>query len=352
LEFTPLPHESVRIDGALGLVRAARGVSPRRLPNWAASRIEDAFLAFDIEATAGVRLAFRTESSSLALTLNCQSLQLDDLELGAAVDLVVDGRFVARREVGAGGRVRFDEALKPTSTRGEDSVVTFVDLGTADKSIELWLPHTATTEVVVLETDAPVRAPAVDHRPIWIHYGSSISHCLEAPGPTATWPARASMLTNHNLIDLGFAGQAVLDPVVSRAIRETPADFISLKLGINIVGGSLMRERTFGPAVEGFIDTIREGHPTTPIQIISAIACPRLEWDVPNGELSLARSREILAAIAARRKRDGESVSYLDGRELLSEDEADDLPDGLHPSPAAYLRMADRYARMVPRIGA
>jgi len=53
----------------------------------------------------------------------------------------------------------------------------------------------------------------------------------------------------------------------------TPADFISLKLGINVVNGDSMRERSFIPAVHNFLDTIREKKPNTPILIISPIIC-------------------------------------------------------------------------------
>lgn len=35
-----------------------------------------------------------------------------------------------------------------------------------------------------------------------------------------------------------------------------------------------MRLRAFGPAVHGFLDTLREGHPTTPLLVISPIYCP------------------------------------------------------------------------------
>ena len=45
-------------------------------------------------------------------------------------------------------------------------------------------------------------------------------------------------------------------------MRDTPADLISVKLGINLVNTDLMRLRAFGPAVHGFLDTIRDGHPT------------------------------------------------------------------------------------------
>ena len=57
-------------------------------------------------------------------------------------------------------------------------------------------------------------------------------------------------------------------------MRDTPADLISVKIGINLVNTDLMRVRAFGPAVHGFLDTIREGHPSTPLLVVSPI-CAR-----------------------------------------------------------------------------
>lgn len=56
-------------------------------------------------------------------------------------------------------------------------------------------------------------------------------------------------------------------------IRDTPADVISVKLGINVVNLDLMRRRAFAPAVDGFLDTIRDGHPRTPLILVSPIFC-------------------------------------------------------------------------------
>jgi hypothetical protein len=55
---------------------------------------------------------------------------------------------------------------------------------------------------------------------------------------------------------------------VARMIRDEPADIISLKLGINLHNMTSATHRTFAPMALGFIQTIREGHPITPILII------------------------------------------------------------------------------------
>ncbi|MGA4867317.1 hypothetical protein ACPB9J_32305 [Streptomyces lavendulocolor] len=65
--------------------------------------------------------------------------------------------------------------------------------------------------------------------------------------------------------------------------------------------------------------------------------------DVAGGALSLAVVRAELARIAAARQASDPHLHYLDGRELLGPDEADDLADGLHPTATAYRRMGKRF---------
>ncbi|KQV25217.1 hypothetical protein [Yonghaparkia sp. Root332] len=59
---------------------------------------------------------------------------------------------------------------------------------------------------------------------------------------------------------------------MARVIRNAPADVISVKVGVNVVDLDAMRLRSFVPAVHGFLDTIRDGHPV----LIGALAVPAL----------------------------------------------------------------------------
>lgn len=115
---------------------------------------------------------------------------------------------------------------------------------------------------------------------MWLHHGSSISHGSTAAGPTSTWPALAASLAGVELINLGLSGSALLDPFTARAMRDTAADLISVKIGINLVNTDAMRLRAFGPAVHGFLDTVRDGHPTTPLLVVSPLLCP-IHEDTP-----------------------------------------------------------------------
>ena len=176
------------------------------------------------------------------------------------------------------------------------------------------------------------------------------------------------------LINLGLGGSALLDPFTARAPRDTPADLMSVKIGINLVNADLMRLRAFGPAVHGFLDTVREGHPTTPLLVVSPLLCPMHE-DTPGpclldfdgleegkpqfgalgdpaeraaGKLTLNVIRDELARIVAERSADDPHLHHLDGRELFGERDFAELPlpDRLHPDTEAHRRIAERFAEL------
>ncbi len=166
---------------------------------------------------------------------------------------------------------------------------------------------------------------------------------------------------------MGLGGQCHVDGFAARAIRDSGADLISLKLGINVVNGDTMRERAFRPAVDNFLDTIREKKVTTPIVIVSPILCTAAETnpgptlregtafvtrkrsaELSLGALTLTRIRTILEEIVNRRRAAGDAnLHYLSGLELFGADDVGDLPDGLHPNAAGLRRMGERFASRV-----
>ncbi|MEE4546158.1 GDSL-type esterase/lipase family protein [Streptomyces sp. V4-01] len=373
---TPITEELLR--GAVELERTERGVLPHRLPARALAQCADAQLALAESQPAGVRLAFRTAATAVEL----DTVPVKRVYAGApprpdgVYDLLVDGRPAGQATSYGGDTLTIDlGAGTAESTAGPVCTSRFTGLPGGDKDVEIWLPHNETTELLALRTDAPVLPAPERGRKVWLHHGSSISQGSDAASPTATWPARAAALGGVELINLGLGGSALLDPFTARALRDIPADLISLKLGINLVNADLLRLRAFGPAVHGFLDTVREGHPETPLLVVSPLLCP-IHEDTPGptgfdldaiatgevaflatgdpaerayGKLTLTAVREELARIVAQRRADDPNLHYLDGRELYGEaDHAElPLPDRLHPDTAAHLRIGERFAELV-----
>ncbi|MFH8935981.1 GDSL-type esterase/lipase family protein [Streptomyces griseosporeus] len=373
---TPLTVDLVR--GALDLERTEHGLLPHRLPEPARARCADPQLSLAESQPSGVRLAFRTRATAVEL----DALATKRAYTGApprpegVYDLLVDGRLTDRASVTGGNTVTIDLATGSSELNpGPVGTLRFTRLPDRAKDVEIWLPHNEITELVALRTDAPVEPLPDRGRKVWLHHGSSISHGSDAESPTTTWPALAASLGGVELINLGFGGSALLDPFTARAMRDTPADFISLKIGINLVNTDLMRLRAFTPAVHGFLDTVRDGHPDTPLLVVSPILCPmheetpgptvmdvsalsagRLAFsasgdpaEVAAGKLTLGVIRAELSRIVAERAAEDPHLHHLDGRDLYGEADAEELPlpDGLHPDAATHRRIGERFAKRV-----
>jgi len=371
---TPVTADLLR--GALELERTEHGVLPHRLPARARAQCADGQLAMAEAQPSGVRLVFRTRATAVELDTLRTKMAYEGAppRPDGVYDLLVDGLLAGQASATGGNVVRVDMATGSAETRqGPVGTVRFPGLPDGMKDVQIWLPHNEITQLVTLRTDAPVEA-VPEEGTVWLHHGSSISHGSNAASPTATWPALAASLGGVELINLGLSGSALLDPFTARAMRDTPADLISVKIGINLVNTDLMRLRAFTPAVHGFLDTVREGHPTTPLLVVSPILCP-IHEDTPgpgafdfsalsegklrfratgdpaeraSGKLTLNIIREELARIVKQRAADDPNLHHLDGRDLYGETDFAELPlpDQLHPDAAAHSRIGEHFAAL------
>jgi hypothetical protein len=359
------------LHGVTDVETTPRGIRPHRLPEWVRDTYPDPQLLMVEAQPSGVRVVVTTAAREITLVTHPSRVAY----LGADrprghVDLVVDGETLASDTLDDGDVTQINlQTGAAEFVPGEAHASTFA-LPEGDKRVELWLPHNETVELVELRSDSPLSTVAPTGR-VWLHHGSSISHGSNASTPTEIWPAIAARRGGVDLRNLGFGGSALVDPFVARVIRDSEADLISVKLGINVVNLDGMRLRTFVPAVHGFLDTIREGHPTTPIVLVSPIFCG-IHEDTPgpggfdpasfgtgqirfiatgdpddrsSGKLTLRVIRDALSSLADRRAADA-NLHYLDGLSLFGEADAEvhPLPDALHPDTASHRLIGERFA--------
>lgn len=373
-DLIPTPVTAELLRGALDLEHTGQGVLPHRLPAWARAQADRQLLTAQAQP-AGVRLAFRTRATIVELDAHRTTTAFRGVapRPDGRYDLFVDGEFVGGAASTGGTALVVDIATGEVEARaGSVGTVRFTGLPARSKEVVLWLPHYERIELVGLRTDAPVEgAGSGARRPVWLNHGSSISQGSNAASPSSTWAALAAIAGGVELVNLGFSGGAMLDPFVARTMRDLPAELISVEIGINIVNADAMRLRAFTPAVHGFLDTIREGHPTTPLLVVAPILCPihedtpgpgapdftdgRMRFratgdpaEVAAGKLTLRVIRAELARIVEQRATGDPQLHLLDGRELYGEADAVELPlpDRLHPDAATHRLMGERFAAL------
>ncbi|WP_433796840.1 GDSL-type esterase/lipase family protein [Actinoplanes sp. CA-252034] len=366
----PVPSELLR--GAAETEVTARGLRPHRLPAWAREQFPDGQLLSMQSQPSGVRLAFTTTATRIDLVTHPTRIAYLGAERPRGrIDVHLDGEPALRDVLDGGDRIEVDLATGATTVHaGPPHTTTVTGLPAGRHRVEIWLPHNESIELIDLRADAPIE-PDDTVRPLWVHHGSSISHGSNALAPSEIWPAVAARRARVELRNLGLGGSAMVDQFLARVIRDAPADLISVKLGINVVNLDGMRVRTLVPAVHGFLDTIRDGHPDVPLVLISPLFCG-IHEDTPGpgaidpasigsgqvqftatgtpgdtalGRLTLQVVRRELRSLTDRRAAD-KNLHFLDGLSLYGPDDAVELPlpDGLHPGAEAHQLIGNRFA--------
>jgi len=361
------------LRGVARMSKTARGLSLSRLPEWTyAQHSHEPGVAKMAERLAGAHIDIETTATKITVTYRSlrDSNPSTNWISGPSTIALTTEDFEQNISHSNGDLRVWNFDVIEQEIEGEDSVAEFeLPATNTPRLVQIWLPQNCPIELISIEANDEWQPPSSGFQPLWLHYGSSISHCEDADGPLGVWQVAAARELALDVYNLGLGGCANLEQFAARTIRDMPAELISLKLGINVVNNASYTARTFGPAVHGFIDTIRDAHKTTPILVISPVCCPAhennpgpSETDANGmvkgqefsrhtwiGELTLRGIREILSEVVAQRSATDPNIHYMDGLQLFNETEALTMPDGIHPDAAGYRKIAANFVERVPR---
>lgn len=327
------PLDPAYFAGVVSVIDESDGLRPCRLPHHKKHLFatqEEGLWRAAIYPT-GVRLRMKTDATALKV---CFSPLVDiskELSAGHAFDVVIDNRIVQVTFCGAGAtEAQFDK------------------IGKGLRAIEIWLPPSDAVKITGIQAKgAKVLHPLPDHRPMWVTWGSSLTHSYAAGSAARIWPATVARKHDLNLVSLGFNGNCRLEPSVAMVIRDLPARYISMKLGINAIAS--LSPRTYPPLVAGAVTIIREKHPSTPIALISPMACLPRETTPSAANYTLEGMRADMKAVYQALTAAGDTnLYYVNGMDFFNcEDIARYAPDKVHPNAEGIDLQAKRFNELV-----
>jgi lysophospholipase L1-like esterase len=287
----------------------------------------------------GGRIRFRTDSSLVAIRLeyprppamkNMHAFGQSGVDLYA--DGVYRGTAIATPDSGPGKTIEFTY---------------FKNQSRVDREITLYLPLYIPVKVLEIGLDAearvqPAKAFAVSS-PV-VFYGTSITQGGCASRPGMSYQAILARMLNLDYVNLGFSGNGKGEPELARAVASLQASAFVLDFAQNNPTVDSLAQ-VFAP----FLDVIRNGHPETPILVITPIYSVQESW---SRNERLEGMRELIRTVAAKRIADGDRhLEIVEGTDLLGPSRGDGLVDGTHPNDLGFQWMADglgsRLAKML-----
>lgn len=207
----------------------------------------------------------------------------------------------------------------------------------ADVPAVVYLPEAMKPRVLEVRGIGGSIEPAA-RGPRWVAYGDSILEGWIASGPARAWPAIAARELGLDVVNLGYAGSARGEIVSAEHVASIRADVISISHGTNCWTRTPHSFDQMVANTFAFLEVVRQGHPDTPIVLITPVLRPDAESTPNRLGATLADIRRAMETAARRRVDDGDTrLTVVSGEGRLR---PEDLPDGIHPGDAGHETLA------------
>ncbi len=174
--------------------------------------------------------------------------------------------------------------------------------------------------------------------PRWLAYGDSTTQGWIASGPAQAWAAIAARKARLDLVNLGFARSGRGEIASAEQVAALDADVITISYGTSCWSRVPHSTAMIEAGLDAFLDVVRQGHPETPVIVISPVIRPEGE-DEPNRlGATLDDIRRTIEAVTGWRIREGDSnLALLSGRDVIDKEH---LTDGIYPGDEGHKRIA------------
>jgi len=276
--------------------------------------------------SAGLALVFRTNSSriDLAVRYKYHPVRYNMTQIASAgFDLYIkkDGKWM------------YANSTVPGENKETFTLISHMDK--EDKECLLYLPLYSELESLQVGVDQAahlVSMPNPFSHKIAV-FGSSFTQGICANRPGMTYPAQLSRNMNIHICNLGFSGNAKMQPYFASYLADVKVDAFVFDVFSN-PDDKMIRERLIP-----FIKKIREKQPETPLIFVQTIYRESTNFNLANRD----REKKKKAAAEEMMKEAQEkftNVYFVHGLELTGTDH-ETSTDGTHPSDMGYYRWAN-----------
>ena len=220
---------------------------------------------------------------------------------------------------------------------GDGMVRLPLDTTSSDRPAIVYLPEGMRPLVLSLTAVRGEIAPA-PAIPRWLAYGDSMTQGWIASGPSHAWTAIAARKTGLDLVNLGYAQAGRGEIVSAEHIAGLAAEVITVAYGASCWTRT---PHGIGMVAEGFrafLEVVRQGHPTTPVVVVSPLRRPDADGVDNKLGASLADIRHAIESVTRERIVSGDAaLSLVAGGGIIGEEH---LVDGIHPGDEGHKRIA------------
>lgn len=236
------------------------------------------------------------------------------------------------------GKWQYVSVAKPTKGTEQDQVIIQNMDGTM-KQFMLYLPlYNGISDLQIgVHESAAINKPAqpgINTSKRIVVYGSSIVHGASASRSGMAYPAILQRRTGYDVINLGFSGNAKMEPEMAAYIASVQADCYVLDC---IPNPSPEQIRSRAPY---FIKYIREHQPNTPIVLVETLFRQNGLFDQQIGENVRKQNEEIKKAYEKLKQEGVKNIFYIESDKLIGDDHEATI-DGVHLTDLGFMRIAD-----------
>lgn len=294
------------------------------------------------EHSAGIQVRFETDSSRIVLRARMRSpFNMTNMTMigqcGAAL-LVYDER--------TGTECLHEVANFPFDAREYELSVGHFEGKKKLRRFRLFFPLYNAVESfeIGLDEDASVRPVGFADGTRYAIYGTSITQGCSASNPATAYSNLLSLRLDAEVLNFGFSGAAFMEPEMAEILSGRKPDWLFVDTEANAgVDGRLMER------AEEFLRVFWKNSPETVVVLYSRVLFALDLYDDKRTELHI-RYNEFLKKLAARQRRAGKPVYFADGSRIFPGNFTLYTADGVHPSDAGMMLIAQDYERTIARI--